>query len=169
MMTELISDDITIEPGHGAQGISLLSPRSAVESKLGKPDKESKFTNADDAEDVTWLSYFNLGIDVCVSNSASLVTALSLFRGGISRHRTCDGKTRNDIGPGSTEIEVVERFGTPDESGNGLALRKGQMSRRWVRYDSGIGFEFSSKDNRVDRIAVYPPKQGHARRHQHGE
>jgi hypothetical protein len=147
--------DNSIRPGEGAAGISLFQTRSAVALLIGKASAETKYENEDDKENVTWLEYFGRGFDLCISTS-SLVTAISLFRAGVDGHEEFLGTTSTGIGVNSKRSEVIDSYGKPDQSGEPYTNSRGAVSRSWIRYETGIGFEFSLTDDRIDRIAIYP-------------
>lgn len=153
--------DHMIRPGTGVGRILLLQSRSSIEELLGRPQNERRYEAADDVENVTWLSYYIHGFDVCISNRTSLTLAISLFRGGISRHKGFQGTTPSNVAPGATRQDVIESFGKPDSFADSYKSSTGQMIPAWIGYDIGIGFEFSLRDDKVDRISIYPAQQIH--------
>jgi hypothetical protein len=140
----------TIRPGKGLESIVLFESESDTKQLLKLAPKVTQY------DDVRWLEYLELGFDVCIDNSSSQVTAISLFREGIEGHSGFAGKTEDGIGLGASEIEIIARYGQASESGIGHQYSDGHRSRRWISYKTGIAFEFSLQDDHVDRIAIFP-------------
>jgi len=138
-------------PGRGIEHIVLGCSTEDVEHALGEPDSVAEYS------DDIWWSFFDLGIDCCFSRNEKKLTAMNFFRDGVSKHKQAKVVTEGNVEPGSHRRMILERFGQPSESGDRWQDRNGIWHRAWIRYASGIAFEFG-EDGKADIMTVHAPR-----------
>lgn len=135
-------------PGKGIDSLKLGSSTMAVKERLGKPESATAYS------DEIWWSFLQAGIDCGFNRATRVLIAINCFREGVAGHKQALATTKEGLRPGVSKIVVVQRLGEPDDSGLGWTDRDGKWHRSWVKYSSGIAFEFGH-DNKVDVMTVY--------------
>jgi outer membrane protein assembly factor BamE (lipoprotein component of BamABCDE complex) len=141
---------LTANPGKGTERIQLGCSQQDVRRALGKPDTTQTYS------DEIWWSFFDAGIDCGFSRASKILLAINFFRDGIAGHREAQVTTREGLGPGVSKLIVTQRLGKPDESDMGWTDQQGVWHRSWMKYHSGIAFEFGH-DGRADVMTIYQP------------
>ena len=138
--------------GIGIKDLLLGASAPDVKRTLGKPDTARTYS------DEIWWSFFDRGIDCGFNKTDKTLIALNFFREGIAGHKQATVATENGLSPGIPKPVVLQRLGAPTESDDGWTDRLGKWHRGWIKYASGIAFEFGH-DNKVDVMTVYAPSE----------
>jgi len=139
-------------PGRGTKNLLLGMSALDAQHALGKPDAAKSYS------DEIWWSYFELGIDCGFSRTDKTLIALNFFRNGVDRHKQATIATEDGLSPGTPKLIVLQRRGKPTESDGGWTDRLGNWHRGWIKYASGIAFEFGH-DNKADVMTIYPASE----------
>jgi len=119
-----------------------------VKNVLGRPDSVKTYS------DEIWLSFFDAGIDCCFGKTQKTLTALNFFRDGVSGHTQAQVITQDGLSPGVPKIVVLQRLGDPSQSDAAWVDRDGKWHWSWIKYPSGIAFEFGH-DGKADVMTLY--------------
>jgi hypothetical protein len=140
-----------IQPGTGAAGVRLGDERGAVETSLGKAEKESSSGVQTDKgrKEVTYLIYASKGLDVLLEGGK--VRSIFLYHEGADDHRQYPGKTPGGVTLASTRTELLSILGEPSARGTG------QDADRWFRYDAGLEVTFQP-DGSIHHLVVTRPR-----------
>jgi len=139
---------VLVLPGKGSHCLTLGCSTTVVKQQLGKPELVNTYS------DEIWWSFLQAGMDCGFDRGRKVLIALNFFREGVAGHKQALATTKEGLRPGVPKIVVVQRLGEPDDSGLGWTDRDGKWHRSWVKYSSGIAFEFGH-DNKVDVMTVY--------------
>jgi len=136
-------------PGKGTEAIVLGCTTRTVKQQLGEPESVKTYS------DEIWWSFLHAGIDCGFDRSEKVLTSINFFREGVAGHSQSLTSTKEGLRPGIPKMVVLQRLGKPDDSGTGWTDRDGKWHRSWIKYASGIAFEFGH-DDKVDVMTVYP-------------
>ncbi|HET8892115.1 MAG TPA: hypothetical protein VFQ41_24675 [Candidatus Angelobacter sp.] len=140
---------VVVLPGKGTDSLMLGCSTTVIRQQLGKPELTNTYS------DEIWWSFFQAGIDCGFERARKVLIAVNFFREGVAGHKQALASTKEGLCPGVPRIVVVQRFGKPDDSGEGWTDRDGKWHRSWIKYSSGIAFEFGH-DDKADVMTVYP-------------
>ncbi len=136
-----------LRPGIGATDLQVGLSIPEVERVLKTPDKKVR------CKDQLFYVYGSQGIDVDFGASQRVETLL-FFDANVEQHFHRAPVHLNGIKLGSTRSLVVEHLGRPDMEGG--PVRVGRRLKSWIYYNSGVQFDFDSR-NRVIIIMVFAP------------
>lgn len=151
MSREQQREKVVVGPGKGMESIMLGCTTQEVRSALGKPDAAKTYS------DEIWWNFLDAGIDCGFSRDAKALIALNFFRNGVANHREAQVITEEGLGPGVSRLVVRQQLGEPSDSDEAWTDQQGKFHRSWVKYSSGIAFEFGH-DSKADVMTIYLPK-----------
>jgi hypothetical protein len=135
-------------PGTGTKSLPLGASTHDVKRILGHPDTAKTYS------DEVWWLYFDLGIDCGFRRKDKMLIALNFFRDGVAGHKHAQVTTKEGLSPGIPKLVVLQRLGEPTESEGHWTDRLGNWHRGWVKYSSGIAFEFGH-DSKADVMTIF--------------
>jgi hypothetical protein len=144
-----LEESAVVIPGKGTDSLTLGCSTTVVKQHLGKP--ESAITYSDEI----WWSFLQAGMDCGFDRTRKVLIAVNFFREGVAGHKQALASTQEGLCPGVPKIVVIQRLGKPDDYGAAWTDRDDKWHRSWVKYSSGIAFEFGH-DDKVDVMTVYP-------------
>jgi hypothetical protein len=127
-----------VRPGDGIGPAKLNMTKEELIAVLGKPDAVPDFGLGN------ILCYYRYGIEVFLNNKNSKVQWLScvLRETMAPPYKTFMGKTKEGIGIGSTEEEIIAAFGQPDRR-LGQPTRGHEVIGLWY-YKKGMSFDLQA-------------------------
>jgi hypothetical protein len=137
-------------PGKGTELLTFGCSREEVRRILGKPEATKTYS------DEIWWSFYANGVDCGFERATKVLTVLNFFRETVAGHKQARVSTKEDLCPGLPKMVVLQRLGKPDDVGASWTDQEGKWHRSWIKYSSGIAFEFGP-DEKVDVITLYPP------------